>query len=66
MPTSSLGPRSTSLCSTDAAGPYPSTPRDDYHCIEDTGFIELFGKNAQAAADLNIIAHWIAEPRACR
>jgi len=34
---------------------------DDYHCIDDTGFFQLFAKNAQAAADLNIIAHRIAE-----
>jgi pyruvate-ferredoxin/flavodoxin oxidoreductase len=34
---------------------------DDYHCIDDTGFFQLFGKNAQEVADLNIIAHKIAE-----
>ena len=34
---------------------------DDYHCIDDTGFFQLFAKNAQGAADLNIIAHRIAE-----
>ncbi len=34
---------------------------DDYHCIDDTGFFQLFASNAQAAADLNIIAHRIAE-----
>jgi pyruvate-ferredoxin/flavodoxin oxidoreductase len=34
---------------------------DDYHCIDDTGFFQLFAKNAQAAADLNVIAHRIAE-----
>ncbi len=34
---------------------------DDYHCIDDTGFFQLFAKNAQHAADLNIIAHRIAE-----
>ncbi len=34
---------------------------DDYHCIDDTGFFQVFAKNAQAAADLNIIAHRIAE-----
>ncbi len=34
---------------------------DDYHCIDDTGFFQLFAKNAQAAADLNIISHRIAE-----
>jgi pyruvate-ferredoxin/flavodoxin oxidoreductase len=34
---------------------------DDYHCIDDTGFFQLFASNAQSAADLNIIAHRIAE-----
>jgi pyruvate-ferredoxin/flavodoxin oxidoreductase len=34
---------------------------DDYHCIDDTGFFQMFAKNAQAAADLNIVAHRIAE-----
>ncbi len=34
---------------------------DDYHCIDDTGFFQLFAKNAQHAADFNIIAHRIAE-----
>jgi pyruvate-ferredoxin/flavodoxin oxidoreductase len=34
---------------------------DDYHCIDDTGFFQLFAKNAQSVADLNIIAHRIAE-----
>ncbi|MGR9108397.1 MAG: 2-oxoacid:acceptor oxidoreductase family protein, partial [Gammaproteobacteria bacterium] len=34
---------------------------DDYHCIDDTGFFQLFAKNVQHAADLNIIAHRIAE-----
>ncbi len=34
---------------------------DDYHCIDDTGFFQLFAKNAQGAADLNIISHRIAE-----
>lgn len=34
---------------------------DDYHCIDDTGFFQLFANNAQQAADLNIIAHRIAE-----
>ena len=34
---------------------------DDYHCVDDTGFFQLFAKNAQAAADLNIVAHRIAE-----
>jgi len=34
---------------------------DDYHCIDDTGFFQLFGKNAQEAADLNLIGRKIAE-----
>ena len=34
---------------------------DDYHCVDDTGFFQLFANNAQHAADLNIIAHRIAE-----
>lgn len=34
---------------------------DDYHCVDDTGFFQVFGKNVQEACDLNIIAHKIAE-----
>ncbi|MBK5963864.1 pyruvate ferredoxin oxidoreductase [Thiocystis minor] len=34
---------------------------DDYHCIDDTGFFQVFGKSAQEAADLNLIARKIAE-----
>jgi pyruvate-ferredoxin/flavodoxin oxidoreductase len=34
---------------------------DDYHCVDDTGFFQVFAKNAQHVADLNIIAHRIAE-----
>ncbi|GJM44285.1 MAG: hypothetical protein DHS20C21_11270 [Gemmatimonadota bacterium] len=34
---------------------------DDYHCVDDTGFFQLFAKDAQSAADLNIMAHRIAE-----
>ncbi len=34
---------------------------DDYHCVDDTGFFQLFAKNAQHAADLNLIAHRIGE-----
>ena len=34
---------------------------DDYHCIDDTGFFQVFGKNAQHVCDLNIIAHRVAE-----
>ena len=34
---------------------------DDYHCVDDTGFFQMFAKNAQHVADLNIIAHYIAE-----
>jgi pyruvate-ferredoxin/flavodoxin oxidoreductase len=34
---------------------------DDYHCVDDTGFFQVFGKNVQEACDLNIIAHKIGE-----
>ncbi|MBX3422283.1 MAG: 2-oxoacid:acceptor oxidoreductase family protein [Pirellulaceae bacterium] len=34
---------------------------DDYHCIDDTGFFQVFAKDAQAVADLNLIAHRLAE-----
>ncbi|MCZ2174440.1 MAG: 2-oxoacid:acceptor oxidoreductase family protein [Burkholderiales bacterium] len=34
---------------------------DDYHCIDDTGFIQVMAKDAQGAADLNLIARKAAE-----
>jgi pyruvate-ferredoxin/flavodoxin oxidoreductase len=34
---------------------------DDYHAVDDTGFFQLFAKNVQEAADLNLIAHRVAE-----
>ena len=34
---------------------------DDYHAVDDTGFFQLFAKNPQEVADLNLIAHRIAE-----
>jgi pyruvate-ferredoxin/flavodoxin oxidoreductase len=34
---------------------------DDYHCVDDTGFFQLFARDVQEAADLNLIAHRIAE-----
>ena len=34
---------------------------DDYHCVDDTGFFQVFAKSAQEAADLNLIAHKVAE-----
>ena len=34
---------------------------DDYHAVDDTGFFQLFAKNVQQVADLNIISHRIAE-----
>ena len=34
---------------------------DDYHCIDDTGFIQIMARSGQAVADLNLIAHKIAE-----
>ena len=34
---------------------------DDYHCIDDTGFFQVMAKDAQGAADLNLIGRKIAE-----
>lgn len=34
---------------------------DDYHAIDDTGFFQLFAKDVQQVADLNVLAHKIAE-----
>jgi pyruvate-ferredoxin/flavodoxin oxidoreductase len=34
---------------------------DDYHSLNNTGFIQLFARNNQSAADLNIIGRKIAE-----
>ncbi len=34
---------------------------DDYHCIDDTGFCQMFGKSAQEAADLSLIGRKVAE-----
>ncbi len=34
---------------------------DDYHAVDDTGFFQLFAKDVQEVADLNILAHRIAE-----
>jgi pyruvate-ferredoxin/flavodoxin oxidoreductase len=34
---------------------------DDYHCVDDTGFIQVMGRSAQEAADLNVIARKAAE-----
>jgi pyruvate-ferredoxin/flavodoxin oxidoreductase len=34
---------------------------DDYHAVDDTGFFQVMGKNAQEVCDLNIIAHKTAE-----
>ena len=34
---------------------------DDYHCIDDTGFIQMMAKSGQEAADLNLIGRKIAE-----
>ena len=34
---------------------------DDYHCVDDTGFFQVFARDTQAAADLNLIAHRLAE-----
>jgi len=34
---------------------------DDYHCIDDTGMLQVFANDAQGAADLNLIGRKIAE-----
>jgi pyruvate-ferredoxin/flavodoxin oxidoreductase len=34
---------------------------DDYHAVDDTGFFQLFARDVQESADLNLIAHRIAE-----
>jgi pyruvate-ferredoxin/flavodoxin oxidoreductase len=34
---------------------------DDYHCVDDTGFFQMFARDVQSAADLNLIAHRVAE-----
>jgi pyruvate-ferredoxin/flavodoxin oxidoreductase len=34
---------------------------DDYHAVDDAGLFQLFAANAQAAADLALLAHRIAE-----
>lgn len=34
---------------------------DDYHCVDDTGFIQVMARDAQGAADLNLIARKAAE-----
>jgi pyruvate-ferredoxin/flavodoxin oxidoreductase len=34
---------------------------DDYHSVDDTGFFQLFAKNVQEVADLNLVAHRLAE-----
>ncbi len=34
---------------------------DDYHCVDDTGFIQVMAKNTTECADLNLIARKVAE-----
>jgi pyruvate-ferredoxin/flavodoxin oxidoreductase len=34
---------------------------DDYHCVDDTGFIQVMAKSATEAADLNLIMRKLAE-----
>lgn len=34
---------------------------DDYHCIDDTGFIQVMARDAQEAADLNLVMRKVAE-----
>jgi pyruvate-ferredoxin/flavodoxin oxidoreductase len=34
---------------------------DDYHAVDDTGFFQLFAKDVQECADLNLVSHRVAE-----
>jgi pyruvate-ferredoxin/flavodoxin oxidoreductase len=34
---------------------------DDYHAVDDTGLFQLFARDVQSVADLNLVAHRIAE-----
>jgi pyruvate-ferredoxin/flavodoxin oxidoreductase len=34
---------------------------DDYHAVDDTGFFQLFAKDVQSVADINLISHRVAE-----
>jgi len=34
---------------------------DDYHCVDDTGFVQVMAKSATEAADLNLIGRKVAE-----
>ena len=34
---------------------------DDYHAVDDTGMFQLFAKDVQEAADINLLCHRIAE-----
>jgi pyruvate-ferredoxin/flavodoxin oxidoreductase len=34
---------------------------DDYHAVDDTGFFQIFARDVQSVADLNLVAHRIAE-----
>ena len=34
---------------------------DDYHAVDDAGFFQLFAKDVQETADLNLVAHRVAE-----
>src|SRR6476469_6050270 len=34
---------------------------DDYHAVDDSGFFQIFAKDVQESADLNLIAHRVAE-----
>ena len=34
---------------------------DDYHAVDDTGMFQVFAKDVQSVADLNLISHRIAE-----
>ena len=34
---------------------------DDYHAVDDTGMFQIFAKDVQESADLNLVAHRVAE-----
>ncbi len=34
---------------------------DDYHAVDDTGFFQMFAKDVQSVADINLICHRVAE-----
>lgn len=50
-----------SCTSVTKAGSNSHCSHDDYHSLDNTGFIQLFARNNQSAADLTIIGRKIAE-----